>query len=84
MRKLHIIRHINRMNRSSFSLLSLGLFIFSLSLCAIAVELCHDYRCGAQGLIYKYPIMLERITLPFVFLLGVSLIMDINEKRNGS
>ena len=62
-------------------MLSLGLFIFSFSLCAIAVALCSDIRCGAEGLIYKYPIMLERITLPFIFLLGASLVIDINEKR---
>ena len=84
MRKLHIIRHINRMSSISFSMLSLGLFIFSCSLCALAVNLCHDYKCEAQDLIYRYPEMLEHITLPFIFLIGAALIIDINEKRKGS
>ena len=81
MPKLHIIRHINKLSKASFKMLSWGLFIFSFSLCSLAVNLCGEYKSGASDLIYRYPQMLEEITLPLIFLVGVSLILDINEKR---
>ena len=81
MPRLHIIHHINRMSKTSFNMLSLGLLVFSSSLCALAVNLCNDYRGVASDLIYRYPPLLEEITVPFIFLVGASLILDINEKR---
>ena len=62
-------------------MLSWGLLVFSSSLCALAINLCNDYRGGASDLIYRYPPLLEEITLPLVLLVGASLILDINEKR---
>lgn len=62
-------------------MLSWGSFFYSLSLGALSVELCREIKLGAADIIYRYPQMLEEITLPFLFLVGAALVIDINEKR---
>lgn len=82
MPKFNLIRQINLMNRASFYMLSWGSFFYSLSLGTLSVELCREVRLGAADIIYRYPQMLEEITMPFLLLVGTALILDINAKRN--
>ena len=81
MQRLHIIKHVNKMNALSFQMLRAGLFVFSSSLCALAVNLSQEARAGATDLIYRYPQMLEAITYPLVVLIAVALAIDVNEKQ---
>ena len=62
-------------------MISLGLFVFSSSLCALAVKLCQEAGAGATDLMYRYPPMLEAITYPIIVLIAVALIIDVNEKQ---
>lgn len=81
MKKLRIRKNINKMNKLSFRMLSSGLFVFSSSLCALAVNLCNDLKMGEPDLIYRYPPMLKTITYPLIVLIAVALIIDVNEKQ---
>ena len=81
MKKLRIRKNLNKMNKLSFRMLSSGLFVFSSSLCALAVNLCNDFKMGEPDIIYRYPPMLQTITYPLIVLIAIALIIDIDKKQ---
>ena len=78
MKKFRI--YINTMYRPSFLILCIGLAIFSLSLCMLAINLRADILAGESDIIYRYPKMIEEILFPSYILLPTTFAIDIKER----
>lgn len=83
MQKLHILKNIEDLCKTSYLMLFYGLPIISASLIIMAVSITEDIEKGAVGIYLTYAPMLENILFSLFFLIAASLITDINIKRNG-
>lgn len=78
MRKLKL--YINSMYTPAYLALCIGLAIFSLSLCLLAINLRIDILAGESDMIYRYPRMIEEILFPLYILLPTTFAIDIKER----
>ena len=72
--------YINSMYPPAFIVLSLGLAVFSLTLCILAVNLRIDFLLGESDIVYRYPKMIEEIIFPLYILFPVVLAVDTKER----
>lgn len=80
----NIKRYINTMYFPAFVALSIGLALFSIMLCALAINLRADILSGKSDMIYRYPQMIEKIVFPLYILLPVTFVVDMNERKKKS
>ena len=73
--------YINTMSPYAYLLLSVGLTIFSINLCLLAINLRFDMLSGESDIIYRYPQMIKEIILPLYILLPTTFAIDIKERR---
>ena len=76
-----LIIYINTIYRPAFLVLCIGLAIFSITMCILAVNMRIDMISGASNIIYKYPKMIEKVLFPLNILLSVIWIVDLNERK---
>lgn len=77
----NVSKYISTMYAPSRRILTLGLFIFLLSLLAFALSLHSELAAGSIGLIHIYPAMLEKVIFPLPILLAATLLTDLNERK---
>ena len=75
-----IYKYINTMYRPAFIALILGLSLFSLGLCTLAVILRQELLEGARGLSLIYAPMLEELIESLVPLLLTVFAIDLTER----
>lgn len=68
----------------AFITLCVGLAIFSLTICVLAVNLRLEILAGKSDLIYRYPKMIEEVIFPLYILIPVILVVDLNERKKGN
>lgn len=74
-------KYIKTMYRPSYIALCIGLFVFSISLVALAVSLRCEMLADESDLIYRYPKMIEKILFPLYIHIPVVLLIDLNERK---
>lgn len=77
----NIKKYFNTFYRPAFLTLSIGLALFSLTLCALAINLRADILAGESDVIYRYPKMMEQILFPLYILLPITFVVDFNERK---
>lgn len=76
--------YLNTFYRPAFITLSMGLAIFSVALCLLALNLRADILAGESDIVYRYPQMIEKVLFPIYILLPITFIVDINERKKGT
>ncbi len=79
-----IKRYFNTFYPPAFFTLCVGLAIFSITLCLIAINLRLDILAGESDMIYKYPKMIDKILFPVYILLPITMAADLNERNKKS
>ena len=77
-------KYIQTMYRPAYITLCLGLFVFCVSLVALAISLRQEILSGATDIIYRYPKMIEKILFPLYIFIPVVFLIDLNERQNKS
>lgn len=73
-------KYINTMYNPAFVMLCVGLTIFSITLCALAINLRADILSGKSDMIYRYPQMIEKVVFPLYILIPIIFVVDMNER----
>ena len=77
-------KYINSIYRPAFITLCIGLTLFSLTLCVLAVNLRMEILAGESDILFKYPKMLEKALFPLYILLPTTFLVDLNERKKKS
>lgn len=79
-----LIKYINSIYRPAFIVLCIGLAIFALSICILAVNMRLDMLSGESDILFKYPKLMNKVMFPLYILLFITLIIDLNERTKKS
>ena len=77
-------KYINSIYKPAFVTLCIGLSLFSLGLCILAVNLRMDILAGKSDIIYRYPDMLKEIIFPIYIIIPMVFVIDLNERNKKS
>ena len=78
MRRIRL--YINTMYPPAYLVLCIGLALFSIIICLLAVNLRIDIMAGESDIVYRYPQMINEALFPLYILLPTTFAIDTKER----